>query len=118
VAASCRESEVSTGLANLLHTRLGYHDKQNAVALSTLIVFKIFRFFGGDGGIRGRGEEGMESREVTETLKKRRSGGTEDYGGLKVKEVCGGSFKFLKILHDIIYQHSPLILCTSGPPFF
>jgi hypothetical protein len=27
------------------------------VALSTFIVFKIFRFFGYDEGIRGRGEE-------------------------------------------------------------
>jgi hypothetical protein len=54
-----------TGLANLLHTRLGYHDKQNAVALSTFIVFKIFRFLEGKGG---EGAEGEEFKECTSNL--------------------------------------------------
>jgi hypothetical protein len=56
----------STGLANLLHTRLGYHDKQNAVALSNLIVFKIFRFLGGKGGKEAEGEEVKEYTETRE----------------------------------------------------
>jgi hypothetical protein len=41
---------------------------------------------GGKGVHGGRGEEVNEVREVTETFLKRRSGGTEDYGELLVKE--------------------------------